>query len=455
MSICSSCGRDRPCVHIGRGRPLCDTCRPVRTAPCARCGQQRSVVARWPIGAVCPSCYRDVRANPAACQRCGQTRALIGSAGPGLAICGPCSGHASGYLCRRCGGGEERYLDELCVRCVAIERLHADFRTPDGQVLPSLTPFITALAQAPRARSVLEWLRRDDSGAAVLRQLGAAGLEPTHAVLDTFPTTTVTPLRHMLVHVGALPSHHEHLERLPAWLDRRLRELPEHHRPVIDVYARWSLLHRARRRAERTHFTASSAANLRARIIVAIAFLRWLDQHDVQLPNTTQDHVDRWLLEGTSTRRVLNDFLAWASDRIVNARLDVPRQLATEPELSITEQERWNLLRRCLHGLTLPVDVRAAGALVLLYGLPVSRIVELTAEHLARRDDECFLRLGEHHTVLPPLLVALLAQLSHTASTTSITGRAVIATPWLFPGQLAGRPINAGRLATKRGISEA
>jgi hypothetical protein len=115
----------------------------------------------------------------------------------------------------------------------------------------------------------------------------------------------------------------------------------------------------------------------------------------------------------------------------------------------MTEQERWNLLRRCLHELTLPGDVRAAGALVLLYGLPVSRIAELTAEHLVRRDGECFLRLGEHHTVLPPLLAALLTQLSHTASTTSITGRAVVATPWLFPGQLAGRPMNAARLATK------
>lgn len=37
----------------------------------------------------------------------------------------------------------------------------------------------------------------------------------------------------------------------------------------------------------------------------------------------------------------------------------------------------WTQLRRCLHEDALPAEVRAGGALVLLFGLPVSRITTL------------------------------------------------------------------------------
>jgi hypothetical protein len=40
------------------------------------------------------------------------------------------------------------------------------------------------------------------------------------------------------------------------------------------------------------------------------------------------------------------------------------------------------LLDRCLHDAAIPDDVRAAGALVLLYGMQLSRVVELTTAHL-------------------------------------------------------------------------
>lgn len=43
----------------------------------------------------------------------------------GQPICGGCSGHTSTSVCRRCGGGEERYQDGRCARCVALDRLHA------------------------------------------------------------------------------------------------------------------------------------------------------------------------------------------------------------------------------------------------------------------------------------------------------------------------------------------
>jgi hypothetical protein len=446
---CASCGQRKPLPQrIPAGR-VCVNCRSkaVPPHPCTRCGQRKQVVAQWPMGPVCRRCYREVRGNPATCAGCDATKPLIGVDGRGRGVCGACAGGRFDYVCRRCGGGEERYQDGNCVRCVAIERLHEQFRGPTGQVPDVLMPLLAALAQADRPRSVLEWLRRDDGGAQVLRQLGAAGVEPTHEVLDSLPSTGVNALRQMLVHVGALPARIEYLERVPAWLNRQLQLHPEHHRQVIHVYVTWTVLRRARQRAAHARFTEASAHNLRGRVRAALAFLRWLDERHVALADVTQALVDQWLSEGACTRRVVKDFLDWAAGRGLAPELDVRYLPPSEPDLSVTNEERWEQLRRCLRDATLPLEARAAGGLVLLYGLPVSRISELTAEHLISGDTGHVLQLGGHRTALPPPLAALLTDLARTAVTTSTVGRSVPGPRWLFPGGLPGQHFTPGRLA--------
>jgi hypothetical protein len=51
-----------------------------------------------------------------------------------------------------------------------------------------------------------------------------------------------------------------------------------------------------------------------------------------------------------------------------------------------TPDERGQLLQRRLTDDTLPVDVRAAGALTLLFGLPSERIRNLTVDQIAQAD---------------------------------------------------------------------
>jgi hypothetical protein len=46
----------------------------------------------------------------------------------------------------------------------------------------------------------------------------------------------------------------------------------------------------------------------------------------------------------------------------------------------------------------------------------------------------------------------VLLELARTASTTSVAGRAVSGTPWLFPGQLTGQHITAGTKLNRNGI---
>jgi hypothetical protein len=93
-------------------------------------------------------------------------------------------------------------------------------------------------------------------------------------------------------------------------------------------------------------------------------------------------------------------------------------------------------LRGRLHDTTLPTLVRAGGALVLLYGLPVSRVTAL------RHDDihtdtkrRTWLQFGGHRLRLPPAVATLLlAQQKHAVGASGIARAHPGDTAWLFPG---------------------
>ena len=113
----------------------------------------------------------------------------------------------------------------------------------------------------------------------------------------------------------------------------------------------------------------------------------------------------------------------------------------------MTDDERWAQFERCLHDSEMPLDVRGAGALTLLYGLPLSRIVEIRAGDLVADDQGRFLMLNGHPLPLPPALAILLDQLASDLISPSVVGR--VGGTHLFPSWLAGRAVNAGRLSAK------
>jgi hypothetical protein len=125
----------------------------------------------------------------------------------------------------------------------------------------------------------------------------------------------------------------------------------------VRPYATWHVLRRARRRSRgRGAFTMSDAGWARGRILVALAFLAWLD--------------DRGTTLGAAT---------WASARRLAGEVTVPALPRSELTGLITEDSRWQLLSRCLRDPGIPLDVRTAGAFLLLYGQFVSRLTRLTA----------------------------------------------------------------------------
>jgi hypothetical protein len=148
----------------------------------------------------------------------------------------------------------------------------------------------------------------------------------THDLLDDLPQTQALHyVREMLVNSGVLPVRNEHLERLAPWLEYLLRGKPAHHARLIRPFTHWFVFRRARR---------------------------------------------------TATRRAVRYFLPWAHGRGLARDLNVPLPPRQEPERLLAESDHIQQLDRCLTDEDMPLDLRVAGALVLLFGMLVSRITQ-------------------------------------------------------------------------------
>jgi len=119
-------------------------------------------------------------------------------------------------------------------------------------------------------------------------------------------------------------------------------------------------------------------------------------------------------------------------------------------EQPLADDDRWNQLQRCIRDPELPLRLRVTGALVLLYGHPVSRIVAMRASQINERDARVYLKIGQHSALLPPALGELVLQLRDTAPPASIFGLAPETVDWLFP---ASCPDDISRTTTSSGCS--
>ena len=425
---------------------------------CYRCSRDRQMIVRWPVGPVCRSCYIRARSRPAACSRCGQIRVLVAAVDDGsrATVCGVCADSPHTYLCLRCGGGEEPYGRGHCVRCESHDRLIRAFGDANGELSSEAAVIVDAFMATRRARSVLEWLSRPQGGATVLRTLLASDEQVTHEALDALGERQVWSLRRSLVEIGVLPKRNEALARLTPFLRDVTSKLPSDQRQLVLTYGTWWVLRRARQQLERTgRYTASSRRSAQRRLSAAATFVEWLEAQNKPLSDLTQADVDRWL-DAADYRRVdVADFLRWASRRQLTNKVKVHRRPRTGPDLTVSEEDRWKLLDRCLHDAATSDDVRAAGALVLLYGMQLSRVVELTTAHLHSPRPGVSVTgfsvtLTGPDIAVPPSMGAILRRLpirdTQPRSAPLITGDSEV---WLFPGSSATGHINTSVLSKR------
>ncbi|MGV9387063.1 hypothetical protein ACWDRB_65570 [Nonomuraea sp. NPDC003707] len=409
---CSRCGRVRPCQRTRSDEPICHTCyardeRPRTT--CARCQREMPVQVYWPIGPVCQGCYTVIVRSPAECGHCHQSHPLIGRDENGAGLCGPCAGRDIDFICRQCGRSGYPYGHGRCAYCVLADKVTELLTGPDGTVAPELQPFAEAFARVHEPFKAIHWIRQSPS-AKLLTHLVAENRPITHNLLDELsPTRNLHYIRQALVQTGVLPQRNEDVERVPAWLEHQLADKPIQHANLVRPFLHWSLLRRARSRAKKRQFPASIGRELRRRVLIALDLLAWLDRQGTMLAEIRQDDLDRWLdEEQTQRRNRVSYFLSWTADRGLSRRLTVPVIPRQEPAEFLDDDQRWQLLQRCLTDDGLPIGVRTAGALVLLFGFQVQRIRHLTADQIIDKDGHTYVTAGRHPVLLPPRLGALL-----------------------------------------------
>lgn len=130
-------------------------------------------------------------------------------------------------------------------------------------------------------------------------------------------------------------------------------------------------------------------------------------------------------------------------------RTDRPSIPSQEPQDLLGDDDRWLLLQRCLTDDALPTDVRAGGAITLLFGLSTERLCHLTPEHLKFGDNHAHLVLGRHPVLLPPRLAELLRQLVEQPQLRPQLSRVHPGVQWLFPGMVPGKPISTHGMTQK------
>lgn len=422
-------------------------------AECCRCSRRKYKAATWPDGYVCRTCSDRAVRTRGTCPGCGQDRALPGlHLVDGSAICTTCAGFSQTFDCSRCGFEGKLLGGRLCERCTLTDRLTALLDDGTGRIRSALVPLFDLLVAMDKPRSGLAWLemRRGQPGNAsqLLRRVGLGQIPLTHdAFHELQPWRAAAHLEELLMTCGVLPAVDKYLCSFQRWLPGHLAGIadPEHAK-TIRLFATWRVLPRLRARAERSHITPSVRRGAAEQIKYATAFLQWIGERNSILASCGQIDVDAWYAENTEHGRTcLRAFLNWAiQSRRCRRTLSIPAMKVSR-RAALSEDERLDALGRLLTDTQIPMRLRVAGVIVLLYAQPVSRIVRLSVDDVIRDGDTVLLRLGEPASPTPAPVAALL--LEHIANRDNMNTATNPASPWLFPGRRAGQPFRPDHLS--------
>jgi hypothetical protein len=279
-------------------QPVCPSCAPRATAPCARCGQDRPPAARWSEGPVCDSCYTAALRHRGPCASCGQVRRLVAPPGPDAETCAGCAGLPVTHACTDCGIEDKLYERGRCERCSLRRRATALLAGPDGQIPAGLQPVLEAICSARVPKSALNWLRRSHGANCSPAWPLARCLSPTRRWTPSYgaalPTSSATcspraACSRPAARNSPAPANGPTASSTPSSPAAR---------QVVRAYATWQVMRRLRATAGRATrprtYTARAHRNLRA----ATGFLTWLHDHGRALTDCGQADVDAWLATG-------------------------------------------------------------------------------------------------------------------------------------------------------------
>jgi hypothetical protein len=398
---------------------------------CDRCHRSTNALPwRWPDGRICKICYRAAAQTYGTCHRCGQHRLVPGLDAEGDPLCRGCAGITAKLDCTACGG--EGLLEKagLCIRCTLRTDLTAALR-PDRH--PQASRLIDVLCAVDRPASILSWTR-SRHGRALLAGLGDGTIGYTHDAIDALPATKAADhLRAVLVAAGILPEEHRIAERLQAWLDTRLADVDDGpDKDLVRQFARWHHLRLIRRHGTDRDAAFGSYHSARQSISQAIGLLAWLRQRGLAPHEATQDDLDAWLAQHRSHANI-DQFIAWArrTGRLPGLRNRFP----AKPVTVMADEDRRRHIRTLIESDDLPLDLRAAGLLVLVYGSTVTRIAGLPRSAVDPGPPMTIRLAGTPVPVPGPVADVLAQQLRQPRGSGTLDGQPG---DWLFTGQRPG-----------------
>jgi hypothetical protein len=348
-------------------------------------------------------------------------------------VCERCAGEPVRQVCRECGAEEKNYAAGRCARCVLAERLRELADGGDRRAVERLEPYLDAMRDGPRPWSVLNWMR--GSGYRTLAELVRGERELSHEGLDTVNRGQSTSyLRAAFVSTGVLAARYEHTANLDAFIRTRIGGLAEgEDRAQLRAFAIWEAGHDLHRRERRGLTTRSSHKAVRTQIRVAADLIEWLHADGLTLRSLRQQHLDRWLAEGSSTRRWIRAFLKWAHRSGLVPALQAPAPEPRSHTDPLDGEQRLRIVGTLLTNESLDLRDRVAGSLLLIFAQPVTRIAKLTIDDIVDDDRPVRVRLGRDPLELPEPLGGLAVELKHKRpglATTAVGDRG----RWLFPG---------------------
>lgn len=331
-------------------------------------------------------------------------------------------------------------------------RIRAVLNDPVHGIANQLSPLVYAYDRLDDVAMPLAWFRGHSPGLTVLADLAhhAHARPVDHGMLDTYPQTPALHwLRALLVATSVLPSRDELLDRVEPWLDRLLADRPAAHTRIIEPFVNWHLLRQARLRARRRPTGRNTATHIRTQARLAVEFLAWLDDRGQDLSSATQGDLELWLTGGRQTRYFLGGFISWVRGRGLCTNLSMAHRHSAEPQDLLDADDRWEHLDRCLSDETLPLDVRVAGALVLLYGRTCTDLHRLRAGDIQLDGDHSTMQIHDTTLPIPPALATLIRELTATAPSQPGHDEPSTASRWLFPGRATSQPTAAHVLARR------
>jgi hypothetical protein len=429
--VCSDCDGPaeplntyRGIIRCGSCAKICPQCRRSTKEPHApRCRRCRLDPAR-PIG-TCRDCRNDDRRlDPQ--RRCRTCRERQNHRCRACEKIGPLTLTGDGWRCHRCALSGE--LDRLLAGNDRFARLR------------------TAMLAADNPALVRGWLARP-AITGLLARLAAGELPLEHTSLNDLPDTSgIEHLRGLLVAAGLLDDTDRTIERFQSAATSQLATIHDPaDRTIVRAWLTWRVLPRLRRRVEGALSVQHSGPNARYALLGVTRLLAQLHTAGRTLSDCTQADVDAWFARPTGSSHA-RPFLLWARDHgHLPKSLHIPPGRSTSP--APPGGDRQALARGLLTDEHIAPDDRVAGALVVFYAQPVTRIVALTQDDLAERDDGT---LTITLAGMPIELIEPFATLARQLPITRTNGVAdQLPTRWLFPGKRAGRPINPDSLGRR------